>query len=104
MLSNSHNLVLFFLSKVRETSCGKAPGEKVLSNSRRLVVVRYQIGAEQLSEDLIHIVIVLRKTNPQQLPIDEIDIGVLMILLSGDHCDDVGRVQSECWNVSLATR
>ena len=27
-----------------ETSCGKAPGEKVLRNSPRLVVVRYQHG------------------------------------------------------------
>ena len=47
VLSNSQNLVIFFLSKVRETSCGKVPGEKVLSNSQRLVVVRYQMGAEQ---------------------------------------------------------
>ena len=47
VLSNSQNLVFFLPSKVREASCGKVPDEKVLSNSRRLVVVRYQMGAEQ---------------------------------------------------------
>ena len=39
---------------MRETSCGKVPGEKMLSNIQRLVVVRYQMGAEQYSEDLVH--------------------------------------------------
>ena len=47
VLSNSQNLVIFLPSKVRETSCVKVPGEKVLSNSWRLAVVRYLMGAEQ---------------------------------------------------------
>jgi hypothetical protein len=37
-------LVHMVLSNLKVTGCGKIPGEKVLSNSPRLVVVRYQDG------------------------------------------------------------
>ena len=54
------------------------------------------MGAEKYPEDLVH------STEQTTTATASYWWGVLMRFLSGDHYDDVGGVQSECWHVSLA--